>query len=113
MGLLNYIPGFQASQFGGWWNNNNDAVSGALGGLVGHGNDPRDIMKGAVGGFQHGRSVDEEQAIIAEKTKPPSRKSNSSRPTPSNGFNSRALKTSRNTPEPAMAARHGSWRWSG
>jgi hypothetical protein len=67
MGLLNYIPGFQASQFGGWWNNNNDAVSGALGGLVGHGNDPRDIMKGAVGGFQHGRSVDEEQAIIAEK----------------------------------------------
>lgn len=68
MGLLNLIPGFQDSPVGSWWNTNNDTVSGALTGLVGHGNDPRAILMGALGGLKHGKSVDEEQAIIeAEK----------------------------------------------
>lgn len=65
MGLLDLImPG---NPFSGWLDQNRGKVTGAFGGLVGAGNDPRQALMGFTGGLQHGVSVDQENAIIRQK----------------------------------------------
>jgi hypothetical protein len=68
MGLLDiFLPGNPVSP---WLDQNRNKLTGAFGGLVGHGNDPRAIMSGAVSGMQQGQPVDQQvQMIAAEEAK--------------------------------------------
>lgn len=71
MGLLDMLmPG---NPFSGWLDQNRNSITQSFSGMVGAGNDPRMALTGFVkgfdgkGGLMHGRSVDEENAIIRQK----------------------------------------------
>lgn len=68
MGLLDMlIPGVGTNPFYQAFDQNRGKITGAFGGMVGAGNDPRQALMGFTGGLQHGVGVDQENAIIAAK----------------------------------------------
>lgn len=67
MGLLDLV--FPGNPVSPWLGENRNRLTDSFAGMIGHGNDPRAILQGAVGGLQHGRSADEENAIIQEERK--------------------------------------------
>lgn len=68
MGLLDlFIPGVSSNPFYKAFDQNRGKITGAFGGMVGAGNDPRQALMGFTGGLQHGVGVDQENAIIRQK----------------------------------------------
>lgn len=68
MGLLDMlIPGVGSNPFYQAFDQNRGKITGAFGGMVGAGNDPRQALMGFTGGLQHGVGVDQENAIIRQK----------------------------------------------
>jgi hypothetical protein len=64
MGLLDiFLPGNPVSP---WLGQNRNSLVDSFAGMVGHGNDPRAVMKGAVTGLQHGRGTDEELMLAQQ-----------------------------------------------
>lgn len=50
-----------------WMDQNKGKITGAFGGMVGAGNDPRQALMGWSQGLQHGKSVDDENAILRQQ----------------------------------------------
>lgn len=68
MGLLDMLmPGVGSNPFYQAFDQNRGKITGAFGGMVGAGNDPRQALMGFTGGLQHGVGVDQENAIIRQK----------------------------------------------
>jgi hypothetical protein len=66
-GLIGNLMGLNGNPFYDAFNDNRGKISSAFGGMVGSGNDPRQAMIGLANGLEHGRSIDEENAIIRQQ----------------------------------------------
>ena len=66
MGVLKYlVPGLGDNPFYNAFDKNRGKISGAFGGMVGAGNDPRQALMGFTQGLHHGVDVDTENELIA------------------------------------------------